>query len=197
VFRKSIENLVNWGVTRLYSRCVISRIDGISIVSTRDDHADFLRVITLSFDLLRTYDPRRLQRITSATKWVVDCSVPDGARSGEFHHQQSAIVIDFVFSDDFGDDLRHAAFFAALLVHESTHGFLLDRGFNYTKELRIQTERICVAEENRFLARLDKVYPGLGESLTIKFNAEHWKEPWTRGKRDDAKMRFKRVFERR
>ena len=29
--------------------------------------------------------------------------------------------MDFKFSDNFGDDLSHASYFAALLVHEGTH----------------------------------------------------------------------------
>ncbi len=182
VIRKAISNLGYWGLKRLYANNVITTIEGIPIVSLRDDQTNFRRIISLSFDLLRSHDSRRLRRIVSAADWIVDCSLPLGGRSGLYCRRLAAIEMDFEFSDNFGDDLMHAAYFAALLVYEGTHGMLMRRGFEYTNELRLQSERICVAEQNRFLARLEVLRTGLGDTLLTEFNASNWEEAWAMDK---------------
>lgn len=119
-----------------------------------------------------------------------------GARAGQFRSRHSAIEMDLAFADDFGDDLRHAAYYAALMVHEATHGMLLARGFDYTERSRAQTERICIAEENRFLARLCGVRADLPDSLQIEFDAAVWDESWNMSRAEEVKRLFKRVFEK-
>lgn len=194
MIRKAIANFSEWGQKRLYSSSVIATIEGIPIASFRDDSSNFLRVITRSFDLLRGYDPKRLKRISSCTDWIVDCSLPLGAFAGQFCPRLSAIEMDFEFSTSFGDELRHAAYFAAVMVHEGTHGMLLKRGFEYTSESRVQIERICVAEEHRFLARLDSIRESLGSSLKEDFDAENWEEVWTMGKWETVKRLVTRTL---
>lgn len=196
MIRRAIGKFADWALNRLYAGSVIATIDGVTIVSLRSDHGDFLRVITLSFDLLRIHDPKRLGKIASSARWIVDCSLAMGARSGQFRRRHSAIEMDFEFSDEFGDDLRHAAYYAALMVHEATHGMLLARGFDYTEESRAQTERICVAEENRFLARLGGVRADLADSLRIKFDPNDWMESWNMNPAEEVNRLFKRVFEK-
>jgi hypothetical protein len=196
VIRRAIGKFADWALNRLYAGSVIATIDGVPIVSLRGDQGDFLRVISISFDLLRIHDPKRLGRIASSARWIVDCSLAMGARSGQFHRRHAAIEMDFEFSDEFGDDLHHAAYYAGLMVHEATHGMLLARGFDYTEETRIQTERICIAEENRFLARLGGVRADLADSLRTEFNADDWMESWNMSSADEVKRLLKRVFEK-
>lgn len=186
----------DWGLNRLYASSVIATIDGVPIVSLRGKSGDFLRVITLSLDLLRIHDPKRLRRIVTSAKWVVNCSLAMGARSGQFRRRHSAIEMDFEFSDEFGDDLRHAAYYAALMVHEATHGMLLGRGFDYTEESRIQTERICIAEGNRFLTRLGGVRADLSDSLRTEFDPDDWMESWNMHPAVEVKRLLRRVFEK-
>ncbi len=80
------------------------------------------------------------------------------------------------------------------MVHEGTHGMLLKRGFEYTSESRVQIERICVAEEHRFLARLDSIRESLGSSLKEDFDAENWEEVWTMGKWETVKRLVTRTL---
>lgn len=193
MIREVLADFCNWGQRRLYTSSVKTTIEGIPIISVRDDPDEFLRVIALSFDLLRDHDPRRMRRIVSAAEWVVDCSLPVGSYAGQYCPRLSAIEMDFKYSISFGDDLQHAAYFAAVMVHEGTHGMLLKRGFDYTPETRIQTERICVAEENRFLSRLDVVREGLGSSLQQEFDADNWEEVWKMSHWETAKRLLKRT----
>lgn len=196
MIRRAIWKFADWARNRLYAGSVIGTIEGVPIVSLRGDSSDFLRVITFSFDLLRVHDPKRLRRVVSSARWVVDCSLAMGARSGQFRHSHLAIEMDFEFAEEFGDDLRHAAFYACLMVHEATHGMLLARGFDYTEESRAQTERICIAEENRFLARLAGVRVDLADSLQIEFDEALWDESWNMSRAEEVKRLFKRAFEK-
>lgn len=196
MIRKTIGNFADRCLGHLYGGSVIASIEGIPIVSLRSDHTDFLRVITLSFDLLRDYDPKRLRRIVLAAEWVVDRSIPMGARAGLFQQRLASIEMDFEFSDEFGDDLRHAAYYAALMVHEATHGMLRGRGFEYTEVTRMQTERICVAEENRFLTRLVAVSEDLADSLKIEFDPNDWEEAWSMSPFEGFRKSLRRAFDK-
>ncbi|MCB1088194.1 MAG: hypothetical protein KDM63_14175 [Verrucomicrobiae bacterium] len=174
---------------------MIAVIDGIQIASIRKDHADFLRVIRRSFDLLREHDPKRLKRICSTANWIVNCSLDSGAMSGQYRGQDPSILIDFEMLEEFGDELVHAGYVAALLVHESTHGILWKRGIRYDEDTRVQSERICMAEQNRFLARLNVVRDGLGISLQEEFQPERWNESWTMSDWQKLKKAIQRMSE--
>ena len=193
MIRKSLGKFSDWGIKRLYRSSVIATIEGVPIVSARDDHDDFLRIISRSFDLLRTHDLRRFQRVVSTADWIVDCSLPLGARTGLYRPRFSSIEMDFDYSEEFGDELYHAGYYAGLLVHEGTHELLFKRGFEYSEETRIQEERICVAEENRFLARLDIVRDNLGHSLQREFDASNWHQYWSMKRGQIFKEHIKRI----
>ena len=189
------KRLGNWGIRWLYSRSVIATIDGIQIVSLRSDHSEYLSTISLSLKLLKENDQRRMDRVLTYAKSIVDRSLADGATAGQYCYERLAIEMDFEFSSDFGDELRHAAYFAGVLVHEATHGFLDARGFEYNEENRVQIERICRAEENRFLARMNAVRENLGDSLTRNFDAKVWESSWKMGSWERFKRSMKRVLE--
>ncbi|MBK1828869.1 hypothetical protein [Haloferula rosea] len=184
----------HWTLTTLYQSQVITHLGDLPVVSLRTEHADFLRIIRLSFELIETLDPRRAARVIHHTRWIVEASLALGPRSGRYCPQLSVIELDFDYDPDFGDDLRHAAYFAGVLVHEATHGLLAHKGFHYTTDQRVQIERICVAEENRFLLKTNRLREGLGDNLQFKFDPCLWEDAWQMGRWEKFTRSLKRSW---
>jgi hypothetical protein len=71
---------------------------------------------------------------------------------------------------------------ARTLVHEATHGVVNSWRIPYTPELRARIEKLCVAEERRFLGRVGRLRPELSELAAImerEFDAPAWEKYWT------------------
>jgi hypothetical protein len=104
-------------------------------------------------------------------------------------------TVDFQYDPSFGDDLTHAAFYAAVIVHEATHGRIRSRGIATTKTNRIRIERICVSEQNLFLRRLDSVRPELGSELIRPFEPATWEFVWNASRFRRMIAHFRRISE--
>jgi hypothetical protein len=79
------------------------------------------------------------------------------------------------------DHAFSVAFHACFLVHEATHGEVSARGIRMTPEFRSKVERLCVAEQNRFAARLTRMDPERypPDLLRFEFNEKDWHPDWT------------------
>jgi hypothetical protein len=163
----------------VYRAVEVGEYDGIHLVSVSVDADVFASVIKKSLELIQTHDARRYLRVKQHIRWIVDAAYHPGAGSSAYHPYLKRCKIDF---SDFGwNELNTALFYAKQVVHEATHGVLHSRGFRYTRKTRAQHERICLAEENRFLKRLDHHFPGVHEWLGAEFNASHWHTSWNHG----------------
>ncbi len=180
----------------IYRKSICATFRGLPLVSLRSGHADYLRIISLSFELLEKYDPKRLRRVLDHADWVVDATLPCGAFSGRYQWSRRTIEIDFEYRPEFGDGLHHAAYYAAVLVHEATHGYLKYRGIEATLENRIQIERICCSEENRFLKRINAARGGIGDALLSPFDPERWTAIWKAGPLTQLKWGVRRAMDR-
>ncbi len=86
------------------------------------------------------------------------------------------------FSDTLGPDHdTTVARWACVIVHEATHGAIESRGIRIGAHNRIRIERLCMAEQNRFAAKLAAAdaerYPV--ERLRLDFRAGCWHREWT------------------
>ena len=161
-------------------RSVVARINGIGVADMRwrdDSREAFRMTIEASLQLIREHDPRRYQRIRQHLKRIIN-SV------GEASYWHGIRACQLMFRDfrGVGDDLN-AAYYAVIIIHEATHGFIECRGFAYNETNRAQIERICVTEANRFAAKLarldsDRYPPRL---LQSPFNPDDWNESWAAG----------------
>jgi hypothetical protein len=171
-----MHKIADFGLLRVFRCSIVGRCAGIPLVSTHDNHDDFVRIITQSLELIRQIDARRFRRVLDQTKWLVDMALHSGY-SGQYHHRLKATLIDYEHISS-ENDLWNAGYFAGLIVHEATHGVLCDRGIVTTKNNRVQIERICRAEQNRFLLELNHVESNLGTDLQRKFDPEDWTPAW-------------------
>jgi hypothetical protein len=187
-----IHKLTDLAIVWLYKKSIVGSFHGISLVSLNEGVGDYVRVITRSLELIRERDPRRFARVQAQTRWLVDRPHPCGAGSGAYQHRIKATNIDFEYRPEFGDELFHAAYFARVIVHEATHGVIRDRGISTTPENRIQVERICRAEENRFIVSLMLSFPHLPDRLIQPFDPEDWRESWETGRIAWAMKELKR-----
>lgn len=165
----------------LFKTSVVGHFDEIPLVSLHTRSADYIRIISTSLELIRDHDPRRFRRVTQQTRWLVDSPLRSGSYSGQYHHRIKATRVDFEFDESVGDDFFHAAHFAGVVVHEATHGEIRDRGIATSPENRIQVERICRAEQNRFIGLLRQSFPDLSEELIRPFDPGDWAGSWEPG----------------
>ncbi|RYD21239.1 MAG: hypothetical protein EOP88_12120 [Verrucomicrobiaceae bacterium] len=170
----------------------IGNFEGIHLSSLNHETEAFLRVITRSLALIRDHDPRRFKRVKEQVTTLADEPLHTGALSASYLHYIKAVRIDFALEEKRGDEMYHAAYFAGVIVHEATHGHISHRGIGYTADNRRQVERICCAEQNRFLERLRKSFPELPGSLIHPYDPSAWEVSWTINPLKRAVVEFKR-----
>src|SRR5262249_6875720 len=67
--------------------------------------------------------------------------------------------------------------YAALLIHEATHGRLHALYFHYNAATRLRIERICTAEARRFVAQLRSEQHNLTYAV-VAFDPRRWRRTW-------------------
>jgi hypothetical protein len=177
---KFLDKLVERMELRAIANGEIARFDGIGLADARwrkDSQGSFRQTIEESLRLLREYDSRRYERIRRHIKWIVNVVTNSGAR---YRSSMRACYIEFV---DFpGLDCHiQTAIYAAILVHEATHGFIESREIGYTEKNRVRIERLCTAEQNRFVTRLAAADPERFpvRLLHCNFDESDWHWEWT------------------
>jgi hypothetical protein len=168
---------------RGFRTSVKARVESIGLVDMSLDDSDdeaFVRATTDALALIQRLAPRRYRTILRETAFIVNAELTSGAC---YNRYTRSIGVDFpryrVYpeADDYG---WHLARYAAVLVHEATHGRLESRWFPYTKGTRAQIERICHAEQSRFLARWSAGRFDLAE-LVPPFDETRWHRHWYGG----------------
>jgi hypothetical protein len=167
--RALIRNLANKCLLATLKRNVVGEAHGIRLVSVGFQHPSFVSVVTRALDLIRTHDHRRFNRVQKHIEWIFDQAQSRGGH-GSYLPRIKACPIDLQMNPDFGDHLTHAAAFAGLLVHEATHGAIFARGIEVTPQNREEVERLCYAEQNRFLRKVNSERAGLGDSLIVEYD---------------------------
>ena len=161
----------------------------IAITSFLADDDEFAELVELSLALVARVDPRRYSRIRTRLRWIVGSHVVD---RGGGRYSTLSRCCKLNPSDNLEGDLAVASD-AKVMVHEATHGRLVDLGFSYTRETRLRIERICCAEENRFYARLD---PEKGGALRFDFDPVNWTDSWSASKWQRLSRDLRRLLAR-
>ena len=188
-----LKRLADKGFVRLYRGSVVGDFDGITLVSLCPNPDAFVQCIRASLKLIRDYDPRRYKRVVKQTRWLVDSTLSGGSYSGEYQHRIKATGIDFELDESVGDQHFHEAYYASLVIHEATHGVIRDRNIDTEPGNRIQVERICTAESNRFIGLLQRSIPTLSDELVRPFNPVNWAESWNSGPLRRALKELRRI----
>ena len=180
---------------RLQSADETYRIRGIPVVDY-DLYTPYLRErFAAALDLAERKDPRRFRRICRYLKGIV--SLPVNSEAG-YIPQLQACAVRFQPPSSKDKLPKWAAWYAAILVHEATHGLVHTRGIPY-EEHKERIERLCFKEQNRFLRRLGLTPESLAkleQLLNFKSAAyqpksrwQHWREIRKRQKAERARQR--------
>lgn len=170
--------------------------DGICIASTRGGGEAFAQEIIDALAFLKRHDPRRFRMVRRTTDYIVDRSLPWGRNCGNYLRGIRTTSIDYDPLDPGWDDPYRHGFFAGIIIHEATHGRIKDLGIPSTEDNRVQVERICVSEENRFYRKIAPVREGLAEDLCKPFDPSKWDRIWASGPLAQLRMSYKRAKEK-
>jgi hypothetical protein len=134
--------------------------------SDQDDDR-FLRRTKQALDLIAATDPRRYQYVTHHIRYILNTELYTTAT----YCPGGVCKIDFGRYQFNRNPTGYLYRYSSALIHEATHGRLLAKGFRRGHRNWVQIERICRAEQNRFLAACEPVY---GAPLQIPFDPKAW-----------------------
>ena len=175
-------------------KCTINEFDCIKICNLRSDDkgVEFEKIILASLSLIKDLDPRRYSRIKEEVTWILNSNKPQ--KDGAQYIRQNKIC-DINFNNYSEDSVLVSADYAGYIIHEATHGYLKTKGFKTTPENRVQIERICTTEENRFYKLIEDTYPRYEGMLIREFDPRNWHYSWNTPKYKKIYDNLKRVFQ--
>lgn len=162
--------------------------DGISLCDVNwNDHDDqgFFQETKRALRLIDKTDSKRYQRVRDYIAYIVNIE----SASLATYNSGKICKVDFGKYEFSNHPEWSHYMYAAMLVHEATHGYLREKQFRYIKSNRLRIERICRSEENRFLSRIDSAW---GDELQIPFDPHDW-DPISAFER--ARKQLKRISE--
>lgn len=177
---------------RLLRKSEIARVDGIVLVDLRENSPRFRDCVLAALERVKSYDPLRFRRIQRRLSWIVNCTLT-GIGTGQYHHDTRSCEIDFDDHVYDADPEWCVVWFGSLLVHEATHGTIRAHGILYTPELRSRIERLCVAEQHRFLDRLSASEPELASRAREDFDESDWYPEWNATTFERLSYAFRRL----
>jgi hypothetical protein len=148
----NVKRLVNrlwWGCLQaIATRRDIAGIRLFAILTTGESQEMYFDKVLEALYLIGEVSPVRSVRIRRAFKSIFVFG--DGSSAAMYHHDLRLCQL----SDKYvRSDRATVASIAATLIHEATHGMLLDRSVPYTSASRARVERICTRAEIQFLAK--------------------------------------------
>ena len=165
------QKIINKIQLRILEDAKLSDVDGINICDLRHKDDGFEKTITQSLELIKTICPKRYGYVKNEIMWIVN-SAETPENMGNYIRRMNLCNIHFTRFDE--DLLGVSLFFAGQIVHEATHGVIYTKGFKYDQENRVQIERICVTEQNRFLKKAEEIYPEYQGMLVCDFDPSGW-----------------------
>jgi hypothetical protein len=185
------EKLKNKIQLRMLEDSKLSAVDGINICNIRHKDAGFEETITQSLELIKAICPKRYRYVKNEIMWIVN-SVEIPENTGNYIRRLNLCNIHFTRFDE--DLLWVSLFFAGQIVHEATHGVIYTKGFKYDLENRLQIERICVAEQNRFSKKAEAMYPEYQDRLVADFDPSGWDYSYNTTNTKKFYHTFKRIL---
>jgi hypothetical protein len=165
--------------------------EGIKIGNFRSKNEGFADAMKSSIDLIKELDSKRYKTVKNEIEWVINSNEP-GKVGGFYRRRIKGCFINF---DNYSEDKKLvSAYFAGLIIHEATHGLLYTKGVGYEKDRRLQIERICNSEENRFYKKVEREFPEYSGMLIHDFDPNDWEYYWNTSKWKQAYHSLKRIL---
>ena len=130
---------------------------GIKLADANSNDRDnliFVEKTTQALDLIHSLDLRRFARVQQHIDYILNTEL----YSGGSYCPGNVCQLDFGRWDFAQHPDWYLYMYAAAIVHEATHGHLRARGIRRTRRNKMQIERICRLEENRFLSRIESLW---------------------------------------
>lgn len=162
---------------RLLQSSEVARVDGIVVADLSENSTRFRDCVLAALERVKSWDPLRYRRIQRRLSWIVNRRLTELGMA-EYHHETRSCEIDFDERQYETDPEACVALLGSTLVHEATHGTIRTHGIRYTPELRSRIERLCVAEENRFLDHLAESQSDLARRIHYDFDESRWYSAW-------------------
>ncbi len=141
-----------WILKNLFS---VGFIDGINVCDMTESNPSksiFLKPTSEALNLIRIADARRYRRVRQQLKYIVNRPL---ISAGTYQAQGQVCNVDYTKHYSSENAEWSLRMYACLLIHEATHGLLLEKGISYSKQTRERSERLCGLEEYRFMQRID------------------------------------------
>lgn len=119
----------------------------VGTVLADDANAQFAK-LDEAIGLIKTFSPQAHTRLVRCGRILIFGTV---GPIGEWHRYSRIIQVRENWVQD---PATHPVHIAATLVHESTHGWLDERGVRYVAARRKRIERMCYRAEARFAGRV-------------------------------------------
>ncbi|MEN8251805.1 MAG: hypothetical protein ABFS32_22990 [Bacteroidota bacterium] len=163
--------VAKWVMIRLVRTAKQGSYGPIHISCFVSDNNEFYDFTVATLDFIKKTDARRFKRILKEIDWLVNTRRIK-RNCGEYRHKMKLCSVNREIKEEYSKD--DVVYFSTVLIHEATHGYLCSRKVEHTKERRASIERICVAEENRFLRKVAISYPKIAEQYYYEFNPDDW-----------------------
>lgn len=157
------------GLLFMLKRNVAAEAYGISLAVFGNDPS-FVPVMRRALELLSTHDQRRFRRVLKHVRWIYDGPESAGPGCASYLPRIRACRIDFQMNPALGDELVHAAGYAGLIVHEATHGVIEARHTKRSSLDAERVERLCYAEQARFLRKMRELYPTMPATVDAAYD---------------------------
>ena len=171
-----IEAFWNRGFLCFQRHAEVARFEGIALADIRETSSHFRNTYLAALKLVRDHDPLRFARVQRHIQWIFNCHLP--LVMAEYDAGTRTCRVNFEEPPNEADLQLWIGFGACTLIHETTHAIVHAHGIRYVPELRARIERVCVTEENRFVAKLAHAQPELAAKLHREFNESEWHEVW-------------------
>ena len=134
---------------------VLGTYAGFTLCDCRSDTSTpdgFEKHAKKALALVEHFDSRRYHRVQIHMKCIANQQLAGIAHYNP--HCQACLVDASLLPEKVGEACR-TVLLGGILVHEATHGLLWAKGIPYRGRFRPRIERLCHAEEARFLMRVD------------------------------------------
>jgi len=170
---KFVDRMMLWSIRGSET----GRFDTIGLADLRGHGDSFSRIVQSSLGLIEDQDPRRYARVKQHIAWIVN--QVNSALGAQYLPTIQTLFLEFEEPQDLPLDVV-IALHACIIVHEATHGMIEARGIKMSEANRVQIQRVCTAEQNRFAARLSARDPERYPPALLHFNADerYWASEW-------------------
>ena len=163
----------------------IGRIDGVAVcdlVASDLPNSTFLRPTMKAMELIQKFDPRRYSRVCRQIRYIVNRPL---ISAGNYERDGRICNVDYNKHYASEQPEWRLRSYACLIVHEATHGLLMEKGVNYDNKTWQRVEELCSLEEYRFARKVDEWWADEYRSPK-RFDPSWWKTHRSRGERRGA-----------